>query len=471
MFSLVNAKRSESREGTNAALIGTRCHIRLAGTFTAFVLFVPATVVFGTDFTEVCSRFGASDAVFIGRAEPAVTRRISFEAPAKSQPTELVVTPLQVEHAFRGNPAAQMFLWTDGLTLEPGQAYLVFGQLDVLAPDIVTGFPLELDSAEDELRFLQAMIEDRRGAVLSGSLMLQDLRNTADRKPLAGVPLRVSSGDVIVELVTSVNGTFGVAGLPVGLARVEVDLPAQFRLDFTDTNTAQVRMPEAGCPALNLTAILNGQLSGRIALHDGLRFRGRVSLIPADASSSIRRSISSGHPDGTFTFTGVPPGTYLIGVNVDRQPSAAAPYPPTYYPGVTERDLATLIVVGEATRQTDIEWTLGERLPQGEILVVLDTSGRPQRSWRICIRELMGADGEYVSEYAKDLDDLDRLPPLIPVFVGMRYQIAAIAQTSRGYEYSRTIDLSGTTERRVINLPVAGASDVPPGDFCTRQPQ
>jgi hypothetical protein len=51
----------------------------------------------------------------------------------------------------------------------------------------------------------------------------------------------------------------------------------------------------------------------------------------------------------------VPPGTYIVGVNTDVPVVAKFPYPPTYFPGATERTSATVLTVQDMqTIKTDL---------------------------------------------------------------------------------------------------------------------
>jgi hypothetical protein len=51
----------------------------------------------------------------------------------------------------------------------------------------------------------------------------------------------------------------------------------------------------------------------------------------------------------------VPPGTYIVGINTDVPVVSKFPYPPTYFPGTTERTSATVLTAQDLqTIKTDL---------------------------------------------------------------------------------------------------------------------
>jgi hypothetical protein len=78
----------------------------------------------------------------------------------------------------------------------------------------------------------------------------------------------------------------------------------------------------------------------------------------------------------------VPPGDFVLGVNIDEPPTESkylhSPYPPTYYPGVTDRAAAKVIHVGSAQQLTGFNLKLPSRLKQrmfwGSVVLA---SGKP----------------------------------------------------------------------------------------------
>ena len=60
------------------------------------------------------------------------------------------------------------------------------------------------------------------------------------------------------------------------------------------------------------------------------------------------------HAGGRFEIKQVPPGEYVLGINLTGSPKAGFPYPPTYFPGVTQRSEATVIKLGLGEKVSDL---------------------------------------------------------------------------------------------------------------------
>ena len=79
------------------------------------------------------------------------------------------------------------------------------------------------------------------------------------------------------------------------------------------------------------------------------------------------RNATSGQ-NGAFEFKGIPPGQYVLGVNVFRPAMVKQPFPPTYYPGVERREDATIISVGAGQPQPTEPFLLKRTLPRTVIV-------------------------------------------------------------------------------------------------------
>jgi hypothetical protein len=81
--------------------------------------------------------------------------------------------------------------------------------------------------------------------------------------------------------------------------------------------------------------------------------------------------------DGSYEFRNVPPGQYLLGINVGGLQSTM-PYPPRFYPGVDSAGKATPIHVEGARSISQLDFTIKDRLPTRRIDVqVVWPDGRP----------------------------------------------------------------------------------------------
>jgi hypothetical protein len=66
--------------------------------------------------------------------------------------------------------------------------------------------------------------------------------------------------------------------------------------------------------------------------------------------------------DGTFEFK-VSPGTYIIGINIDDPDITRYPYPPTYFPGTTERASAIALTLKDG-QTTNVDLAISRLIGQ-----------------------------------------------------------------------------------------------------------
>jgi hypothetical protein len=72
----------------------------IAGTMAAQLILAPAHV-YASAFAEACQLFADADAVFVGRAEPAETHRVSFEAEVEKARAKAAAAQSELECAHK----------------------------------------------------------------------------------------------------------------------------------------------------------------------------------------------------------------------------------------------------------------------------------------------------------------------------------------------------------------------------------
>ncbi len=82
-------------------------------------------------------------------------------------------------------------------------------------------------------------------------------------------------------------------------------------------------------------------------------------------------------PSGKFEFNNIPPGDYLLGVNINGIDSKL-PYSTRFYPGVAEQAKAAVVKVSAAKTIDGLNFQIGERKTTRRIQVVVEwPDGRP----------------------------------------------------------------------------------------------
>ena len=85
-------------------------------------------------------------------------------------------------------------------------------------------------------------------------------------------------------------------------------------------------------------------------------------------------------PNGRWAFDGLPPGRYVVGVNLLEPPTISSPYPRTFYTAGTETREATPVDVVDG-QQVQLDLRVGPRLATCSVSgVVLDEKETPVRA-------------------------------------------------------------------------------------------
>jgi hypothetical protein len=116
----------------------------------------------------------------------------------------------------------------------------------------------------------------------------------------------------------------------------------------------------------------SGRISGRLASAAALPLKDtEIYAVPVnhdwsarDLSDSMSRQAGA---DGAFEFSGLKPGKYFLTVNVVGPPRVSQPYPPTYYPGVENREDAVAVEIGNGSAPPVAPFVLKRTLPRTTI--------------------------------------------------------------------------------------------------------
>ncbi len=269
---------------------------------------VPTSAAITDEAFDACRALQNAEVIFLGRAQPAFAYRLSFEKEiqqargkwqiakkeweryrashpnladdeldiallinaldAESEfqwteahypsPIDMVLTPMQVETAFRGTFSEHVYVDLRGLPppLEAGRSYLFYGQR-TLTPFESRIFeptlpPREAAYAGQERRILEVAASATHGGIVYGDLTLDHALDSGRVTPLAGVRIRLSSPGFTFDTVSDADGIFLVEGIPSGPLNIAPDLPKP--LTIADRSSRMVTVPEGGCVPARLRA-------------------------------------------------------------------------------------------------------------------------------------------------------------------------------------------------------------------------
>lgn len=286
----------------------------------------------------------------------------------------------KVDRTFRGTSSSTAKVMTGsgggdcGYLFEVGSKYIVFahtsgsGLLGTSICSLTAPWTEELETK---------VVEQATSKQESGSLfgtVYQRAGKMGANTPMPGVQIVLDPQSRRRPQSTDANGKYSYDAVEPGSHTLEVSAPKGFAVGSsygsqpTAVAVENVEVSASGCRGTDFFAITNGSVSGQFRDHTGKRFTpeasipSEIELISADSSDQKTfHSANVNKKDGTFSIDGVPEGRYLLTHNVVLGSSLGNPFIPTYYPGTTRREQASVIVVGRGEAQRELEFRVGPR--------------------------------------------------------------------------------------------------------------
>ncbi len=335
-----------------------------------------------------CQAFWGADAVLdatvVSITPPARTDRITerdFEL--RNNAVEL-----DVHHAYKGAGAGPMVVSTYpdgagcGYDFKVGKRYLIFarpgrdGRLTVS----LCSATQEYDGRGPAAEFLASLQAPPKGGRVFGTVKTSARSlatgETSPAPAVVGVRLAGSDG---VRATRSTGGRFEFTGLVPGTYSLEVDAPQGYASSYS---ARQVQIQDSrGCAEENFAFAPAGRITGQLIGPDG-RPLGRLAVEVASpearphADYGLSTQSTRSDPDGRFELAGLPPGRYLLGVNLRDLPSAFNPYARTVYPGGDQDPHIIELTLGQAV---DVgTWYMPPPLPVVRVSgIVVRADGTP----------------------------------------------------------------------------------------------
>jgi hypothetical protein len=305
-----------------------------------------------------CSRFAAADAVFLGHVV-AVGREGGYS-----------VARLEVTRTWRGRVDSTVTVRqeagsTCSFDVEVGDRFLVYGggKGATFSTNICAGGGVVPDGEPDPT------LPPPGGRVTGYVLRFNEQFTSRDdiSSPMPGTRVSVETGAGVVETRTDGNGRFTLDGVPPGDHTIRTDVGSalegeeRFALRSVSDCASVVIMPRP-----------SGRVSGNLTSTAGLPVKGtEIYAVPVEhdwSTSDLSDSRSTtARDDGAFEFSGLKPGRYWLMVNVVYPPRVSQPYPPTYYPGVENREEAVALGIGSGSAPPLAPFVLNRTLPRATI--------------------------------------------------------------------------------------------------------
>jgi hypothetical protein len=339
-----------------------------------------------------CQAFWKTDAVFdatvdaieraAGPEQDLGERRVSF-------PEKLV--RVTVRTGFKGVTASgplEVYTATDGAAcgydFKVGHRYLVFAwqrPADGRWVASLCSATQEYDGTGPSAAFLASFNGPSTGARVFGAVKTFERhfdRDQTSRERTVAATVHLSGGGK-ERTTISRDGSFEFPSLEPGRYELRVDVPTGFASDYTTRN---IDLPDPrACQEEAFSLAPAGRVSGVVVDADGRPARNvHIELTGPDTEmhpdyglASLDATTRSG---GEFEIAGVPPGRYILGVNLRDLPSPYNPYARTLYP--SDGGSATILEVG-STGIVDVgTWKLPPVLKVVRMAgVAVDPDGRP----------------------------------------------------------------------------------------------
>ena len=352
-----------------------------------------------------CQAFWKTDAVFDATVDGIeVVQGPSVEIGARTVVIAEKRVRMTVRQAFKGTGATgpiDIYTATDegacGYDFQPGRRYLVFARQ---RPDdgrwvaSLCSATQPYDGSGGTAAFLASLTQPAQGGRVFGTIKTFDKR--FDHAPVSGERGLVA----VVRLVgggreqreTSTGGGYEFRGLDPGRYIVEVEAPAGYASEFTTRN---VDLPNGrACQEERFSLAPAGRVTGVVLRADGRPAANvEVELTTPDARAHPDYGLATmdthTRNDGAFEIRGVPPGTYIVGVNLSDLPSPYNPYARTVYPSDGSGD--GILHVG-ATDTVDVgTWKLPPPLPVIKVSGVATwTDGTPAAGAYVGVQDVTG---------------------------------------------------------------------------------
>ena len=341
-----------------------KLHQKLTLYFTALIILaLLATSTFAScpmmNQGPPCAEYYRADAVFIGVATSVV--RTPNETGLAIGMYSRSTVHFSVEEAFKGVEGTFLVFELDhcGHVFKESERYLVYAhynsytkKLEVRAGNTRTR---PLAEAPDDLAYIRSLVFGERGSRVFGKVMQQGFKEGQfEVHPLRDIKISLESNTERREVVADSDGRYEFKGMPEGAYRVRLDVPT-----YMELSEATIKITGRGCVPFDIFAVYKNKLAGKVLDTNGNPVKNiSVTLVSADASPEKilpRDNSNTGTGvtsytlrDGTYRFTQLMPGRYLLIVNRKdhrSQSELARILPTLLYPGVHDIGAATVIVI------------------------------------------------------------------------------------------------------------------------------
>jgi hypothetical protein len=318
---------------------------------------------------SACAAANKANAVFVGRVT-GLTDGVQFE----------------VERTVAGAPLGTITVGNGpgncALSFTVGRRYVVYAYRD-RAGMLFTGMctrtrPLSDPHTRADIAYFDRRQRNTPGGLLTGVVndVTVDLSSTRpSSRPLAGVRITVSAevgGGPAKTTSTRSDGSYELAGLPLGRLRIAASLPAEF--EPHQPITAVIAETD-GCAEADIGGRVDGRIRGQLLDEGGRPARG-IGVQLADAAAARARAVplrtmnALTDEQGAFEFSYVNVGQYVLGVELQNPIRPGKLNRRRFYANSGEVETATVVML-EAAQHLELPAFRLAPLPSDRIITVI----------------------------------------------------------------------------------------------------
>ncbi len=429
----------------------------------AWIAFSQACLACECSYASRPCEYLRSDAVFVGK----VVETVAIKQPVgKNFWTSGYSMRFAVESWIRGGDGAEVTIETGsgagdcGTPLPAGDRFLIFAYKEKdgqLRTGMCSGnFQLTTESSGDQIveqlrKLAESGVSTIFGKVVSAKPAWndrdRDIRDESEPQPVQDLSLHVQGEHSAASTKTAQDGSYEFDGLPPGKYTVVPEISGKLDFDHENEERYQADLRSGQCADISFRLEPSTRIRGHLALPSGVGSKHvEVEAIPTRWKEldqfSGKWDITG--EDGTFDLWPLPPGDYYVGVNINSSPSADAPFPPTFYPGMTNKKDATVIHIKEGEVR-EIEFTIREvAQPRTVHFVAIGLDGKPLKAIYVQLEDLRDP-GDAESYANVDLDANGS--GTLTIYAGYSYHLHGSHWVSYGNDWcSKPVMIPAGTE-------------------------
>lgn len=327
-------------------------------------------------YASICGSYQAADAVFIGVVQH-VEHKIAKTADGREFSTSHIAK-VQVEKSFKGLAQPELVFYSGGSSCdavyEEGQRWLFYAYYNketkrwgVRTCDRSRVIE-EVSGAADDLLYLQNLPKSAATTRISGDLAHYEddpVKRFSRVKKIIGAKVKITGEGKTYEVFTDKDGVYEIYGLPPGKYSVEPEIPLGLKVrfpmynaevDYSDRKNLKLILKEKSCASVDFILSSNNRIAGKVFGADGQALPSVcLNLTPKDKVVASKWKFDCTDKQGRYELDEIPPGEYLIVVNSEGKISSSEPFPTAYYPGVFEKNKATILAITEGSNLEDYD--------------------------------------------------------------------------------------------------------------------